>query len=190
MNKIYVSLLALTLSAGASFAAGSAAAPAAPAATPQAPATSPMQLKCKKNEAVKTIKKGGKKVKLCMKVVGSLIPDDELYQQAYLLAKTGEYDWAITILSSIQNQNDPDVMNMLGYSNRKAGRVELGISYYAKALDLRPDFVRAREYLGEGYVAAGRLDLARVQLGEIAKICGTTCVEYNDLSAAINGQAL
>ena len=189
MNKIYISILALSLSAGASFAAGTsgAAAPPTPTATPP---TSPMQLKCKKGEVVKTVMKKGKKTKMCVKAMGSLVPDNELYQQAYLLAKTGEYDWAIEVLSSIQNQNDPDVMNMLGYSNRKAGRVELGISYYAKALQLRPDFVRAREYLGEGYVAAGKLELAKAQLGEIAKICGTTCEEYQDLSKVINAQPL
>jgi tetratricopeptide (TPR) repeat protein len=191
MNKIYISLLALSLSAGAALAAGTSGGATAPAvALPKAPATSPMQLHCTKGQVVKTMKKYGKKIKMCAKVMGSLVPDNELYQQAYLLAKTGEYDWAIEVLSSIQNQNDPDVMNMLGYSNRKAGRVELGISYYGKALEMRPDFVRAREYLGEGYVAAGKLDLARVQLGEIAKICGTTCNEYKDLSNVINSQTL
>jgi tetratricopeptide (TPR) repeat protein len=194
MNKIYVSLLALSLSAGATFAAGTsggaAAAPAPVMAQPKAPTTSPMQLHCGKGQVVKTVKKNGKKTKMCAKAVGSLVPDSELYQQAYLLAKTGEYDWAIEVLSSIQNQNDPDVMNMLGYSNRKAGRLELGISYYSKALEMRPDFVRAREYLGEGYVAAGKLELARAQLDEIAKICGTTCNEYKDLSEVINGQTL
>ena len=192
MNKIYVSVLALSLSSGLGFAAGSSgtAVTTPPVATPAAPPTSPMQMHCAKGEVVKTVKKNGKKTKMCVKAMGSLVPDNELYQQAYLLAKTGEYDWAITVLSSIQNQSDPDVMNMLGYSNRKAGRVELGISYYAKALQMRPDFVRAREYLGEGYVAAGKLDLARAQLGEIAKICGTTCEEYKDLSNVINAQPL
>ncbi len=190
MNKIYISMLALSLSSGLGFAAGTSGNAATPAATPTPPPTSPMQMHCAKGEVVKTVKKNGKKTKMCVKAMGSLVPDNELYQQAYLLAKTGEYDWAITVLSSIQNQNDPDVMNMLGYSNRKAGRVELGISYYAKALQMRPDFVRAREYLGEGYVAAGKLDLARAQLGEIAKICGTTCEEYEDLSNVINAQPL
>ncbi len=192
MKSLYMSLLALSLSSSLCFAAGtsSAAGTTAPAAAPKPPMTSPMQLHCKKGEVVKTVMKAGKKTKTCVMAKAEILPDDELYQQAYLLAKTGEYDWAIQVLSTIQNQNDPDVMNMLGYSNRKAGRVELGISYYAKALELRPDFVRAREYLGEGYVAAGKLDLARAQLGEIAKICGTTCEEYKDLSKVIEAQPL
>ncbi|MEO6608322.1 MAG: tetratricopeptide repeat protein [Aestuariivirga sp.] len=137
---------------------------------------------------VKTIHKfGSLDKKACVKVTGSNLSDEELYQQAWLLAKTGEYDWAISVLSAITQQNDPDVLTMLGYSNRKAGRLELGISYYAKALEQRPNFVRAREYLGEGLVAAGRVDEAKLQLQEISKICGTECEEFEDLQKAING---
>lgn len=152
------------------------------------PATSPKQLHCKTGEVVKIVHHAGKPdTKECVKVMGSNLSDPELYQQGWLLAKTGEYDWAITVLSAISNQNDPDVLNMLGYSNRKAGRLELGISYYAKALEQRPNFVRAREYLGEGLVAAGHVDQAKLQLNEIAKVCGTNCEEYQDLQKVISG---
>ena len=34
-------------------------------------------------------------------------------------------------------------------------------------------------------MAAGRVDLAKLELNEIANRCGTTCEEYKDLSAAI-----
>jgi len=156
--------------------------------TTQKPATSPTQLHCKPGEVVKTVHHQGKPdTKECVKVTGANLTDPELYQQGWLLAKTGNYDWAITVLSAVENKNDPDVLNMLGYSNRKAGRLELGISYYAKALEQKPDFVRAREYLGEGLVAAGRVEQAKLQLGEIAKLCGTECEEYEDLQKVING---
>lgn len=152
------------------------------------PATSPKQLRCKTGEVVKTVQHTGKPdTKECAKVTGANLSNPELYQQGWLLAKTGEYDWAITVLSAVSDKNDPDVLNMLGYSNRKAGRLELGISFYAKALEQRPNFVRAREYLGEGLVAAGRVDQAKLQLEEISRICGTRCEEYEDLQKAING---
>ena len=99
MNKIYVSVLALSLSSGFGFAAGTSG--NAGTTAPAPPPTSPMQMHCAKGEVVKTVKKNGKKTKMCVKAMGSLVPDNELYQQAYLLAKTGEYDWAITVLSSI-----------------------------------------------------------------------------------------
>ncbi len=156
-------------------------------AGPKKPKTSPKQLHCKVGEVVKTIHKFGyQDKKVCATITGSNLTDQELYDQGWLLAKTGEYDWAITVLSAITLKDDPDTLTMLGYSNRKAGRVELGISYYTEALAQRPDFVRAREYLGEGLVAAGRVDQAKLQLQEISKICGTQCEEYEDLQKAIN----
>ena len=185
-------LLAATLSAGGAFAAGSATTAAAPAA-PAAPAPmakklkAPMMTSCLKGYSVQTLTNGKRK---CVKVKAELTPDQELYAKGYKLAKSGEYEQAITVLSSVADHNNPDVLNMLGYSNRKAGRIELGISYYAQALALKPDFVRAREYLGEGYVAAGKIDLAKVQLAEIQKVCGTGCEEFKDLSKVIEGAAL
>jgi tetratricopeptide (TPR) repeat protein len=147
--------------------------------------TAPPTPSCKKGEVLKEVVKDGKKMKICVKAQSGILPDEELYQQGRLLAKAGQYDWAVEVLSLVQNQNDPRVLNYLGYSNRKAGRLEIGISYYRKALAINPNFVLAREYLGEGYVAAGRSDLAQAELGEIEKRCGKTCEEYTDLAAAI-----
>ena len=149
--------------------------------------SSPTTHNCKKGEV------WDKKAKKCVKASSGLLPDEELYPQGRALAKLGYYDWAVDVLSLAQNQDDPRVLNYLGYSNRKAGRLELGISYYGKALRIDPNYVLAREYLGEGYVAAGQLDLARAQLAEIEKRCGVTCEEYKDLSEAIatrNGTAV
>ena len=169
---------ALSLFAVQAFAAGTA---------PTAPSTSPKKMMCKKGEAVKTVKVNGKSVKKCAKLTAGLLTDDELYNQARLLAKEdGEYDWALALFDFVQNKQDPKVLNYMGYSNRKAGRLETGIAFYQKALAIDPNFVLAREYLGEGYVVAGRTDLAMLQLDEIKTRCGTTCEEYQDLSKAIS----
>jgi tetratricopeptide (TPR) repeat protein len=53
------------------------------------------------------------------------------------------------------------VLNGLGYSHRKLGLLDEAIGYYRRALALDPSYVLAREYLGEGYVAAGKIALAR-----------------------------
>jgi tetratricopeptide (TPR) repeat protein len=143
-------------------------------------------LHCKTGEVVKKVVENGKTKEICVKLKAGILPDEDLYQQGRVLAKAGKYEWALEVLASIQNQNDPRVLNYTGYSNRKAGRVELGISYYHKALAIDPNFVLAREYLGEGYVAAGRMDLARVQLEEIKNRVGTASEEYKDLNEAIS----
>ncbi len=141
--------------------------------------SSPTTHSCKKGEV------WNKKTKKCVKVQSGLLSDEELYQQGRALAKQAQYDWAIEVLSAVQNRQDPRVLNYLGYSNRKAGRLEIGITYYRQALAIDPNFNLAREYLGEGYLAAGRVDLAMNELAAIAKSCGTTCEEYKELSSAI-----
>lgn len=80
----------------------------------------------------------------------------------------------------------PRVLNMTGYSNRKAGRFEIGISYYQKALAIDPNFVLAGEYLGEGYVTVGKIALAQIQLSEIRNRAGVGSEEYKDLLKAIS----
>jgi tetratricopeptide (TPR) repeat protein len=146
---------------------------------------SPKKLLCKKNEIIVTKIIKGVRTKVCTKVKADLLNDDELYDQGRLLAKEGEYDWALNVLAQIKNQDDPRVLNYTGYSHRKAGRLNTGITYYRKALAINPNFVLAREYLGEGYVAAGLFDLAKLELSEIAKRCGVSCTEYQELNKAI-----
>ena len=194
MRTFVISALALSLSASLAFAAAgggttsSGSTSGSSNSSAGASGNSPLKLNCKNGEVVKTVKKDGKDVKECVKVTGSLVPDDDLYHQGWVLAKAGQYDWAIEVLASVKDQTNPDVLTMLGYSNRKAGRVDVGFNFYNKALAINPDHVRAHEYLGEGLVAQGKIDLAKVQLGEVKRICGnTTCEEYQDLSKAILG---
>jgi tetratricopeptide (TPR) repeat protein len=150
------------------------------------PPTSPKKMMCKKGEALKTMMVNGKKTQKCMKPKVGMLTDDELYDQARLLAKEdGEYDWALSLFELVENKQDPKVLNYMGYSNRKAGRLETGIAFYQQALAIDPNFVLAREYLGEGYVVAGRIDLALVQLDEIKTRAGVDSEEYKDLFEAI-----
>lgn len=133
--------------------------------------------KCKKGEVVKNGK--------CVKAHSGVLPDEDLYRQGRALAQAGDYDGALLILQLVSNQSDPRVLNYIGYSHRKSGRLEQAFGYYSKAIEIDPNFVLAREYLGEGYVAAGRIDLAKAQLTEIANRCGTTCEEYQELAEHI-----
>ncbi len=170
---VYLSLAAFLMASGSSmtFAAGSGGGGAADEVKT-----------CKKGEVLKKVGN----VKKCVKVESGILPDEDLYQQGRALAKAGHYEWALQVLAAVQNQNDPRVLNYTGYSNRKAGRLEIGITYYRKALAIDPNFVLAREYLGEGYVAAGRIDLAKLELEEIKTRAGTASEEYQDLSKAID----
>jgi tetratricopeptide (TPR) repeat protein len=79
----------------------------------------------------------------------------------------------------------PKVLNYRGYATRKLGRVDEGVGYYRKAVELDPKYAQVREYLGEAYVIQGKLDLAKEQLNVIQSLCGTGCEEYKDLAEAI-----
>jgi len=59
-----------------------------------------------------------------------------------------------------ERPRDPDVLNMLAYTQRKSGDLEEAIKNYKRALRLRPDFPDAREYLGEAYLEAALAELA------------------------------
>ena len=126
-----------------------------------------------------------KSLKKCVKANSGLVPDGDLYEQGRELALAGQYEWAIKVLNAVHDKDQPGVLNYLGYAHRKSGMIDAGIAYYQQALAIDPDYVLAREYLGEGYVAAGEVELARQQLQEIGSRCGTNCEEYLELAEVI-----
>jgi tetratricopeptide (TPR) repeat protein len=161
------------------FAAGEATETVAPDA---AKTLSAKGLGCKRGEVA--MMQTGKQA--CSALMAGMMPDAELYEQGRLLATEGEYDWALEVLTLIVKQDDPKVLNYIGYSNRKAGRLETGIAAYKKALALDANFVSAREYLGEAYITAGQPDLAKAELAEIKTRCGVTCPEFIALEKSLN----
>jgi tetratricopeptide (TPR) repeat protein len=138
---------------------------------------------------VKTCKPGYvyvKKKKKCVKKEEGRLPDSELIEQAWALARKGEFEAGRLLFSSVADKQRPEVLNGLGYTNRKLGQFKEAIGFYQQAIDLDPNYAEAREYLGEGYVTMGKIDLAKQQLSEIKRICGTSCEEYVDLNEAID----
>ena len=126
------------------------------------------------------------KSKRCLTQRSEVLPDDQMVEYAYALAKARRYDEALQTLDLLKNPDTPRALNYRGYATRKLGRTDEGVGYYLKSVAMDPNYAQAREYLGEAYALQGKLDLARQQLETIAKICGSTaCEEYEDLSDAI-----
>jgi len=126
------------------------------------------------------------KSKRCLTQRSEVLPDDQMVEYAYALAKARRYDEALQTLDLLKNPDTPRALNYRGYAIRKLGRTDEGVGYYLKSVAMDPNYAQAREYLGEAYALQGKLDLARQQLETIAKICGSTaCEEYEDLSDAI-----
>ncbi len=124
--------------------------------------------------------------KKCVKQTSEVVPDKSLKAQGWALARAGQYENAVDLFHMVADKRDPEALNGLGYTHRKMGQVEKGIAFYQEALDINPNYILAREYLGEGYVKLGKLDLARKQLAEIGTRCGTACEEYLLLAQAID----
>jgi tetratricopeptide (TPR) repeat protein len=127
-----------------------------------------------------------KKTHKCLERHSGVLPDAELTEYAYSLAKADRYQEAIDVLDILDNPNTPRALNYRGYATRKMGRTDEGIGYYLKSVSLDPNYSQVREYLGEAYVIQGKFDLAKDQLATIEKLCGSKdCEYYEDLADAL-----
>ena len=96
-----------------------------------------------------------KKTNKCVNAQRGATDDDSIYEYGRNLAMAGRYGEAITILSLAADKTDPRILNYLGYSHRKAGRVLVGLGYYQEALRHDPNYTLVREYMGEAYLQNG-----------------------------------
>ena len=81
------------------------------------------------------------------------------------------------------DSRNPDILNYLGFTLRKAGKYEQAEKYYLQGLEIKPDHNGINEYLGELYVQTQRMDLANERLA-VLKDCN--CKEYKELEEVIN----
>ncbi len=83
--------------------------------------------------------------------------------------------------------DDADAHNLLGYSLRQSGRAAAAQTAYERALQLDPSHRGAHEYMGELMLILDRRERALFHLGELERLCGTGCPEYQQLKRAIDG---
>jgi tetratricopeptide (TPR) repeat protein len=127
-----------------------------------------------------------KKTHKCLERHSGVLPDAEMTEYAYSLAKADRYQEAIDVLDLLNDPNTPRALNYRGYATRKLGRTDEGVGYYLKSVALDPNYSQVREYLGEAYVIQGKFDLAKEQLATIEKLCGSKdCEYYEDLADAL-----
>ena len=80
------------------------------------------------------------------------------------------------------DRNNPDILNYLGFTLRKTGKLEEAEKYYLAGLKIKPNHNGINEYLGELYVKTGRMELAKERLA-VLKNCN--CEEYGELKELI-----
>ena len=122
----------------------------------------------------------------CVKATSGILDDKKLYAQGHDLALAGRYQEALDALGAVRNK-DSMTLTMIGYATRKMGDYDQGVAFYQQALALDANNVNTREYLGEAYAEKGHIDLAKAELVKVEALCGQSCEQYRDLSAAIAG---
>jgi len=81
-----------------------------------------------------------------------------------------------------KDKKNPDVLNYLGFTLRKAGNFEEAETFYLVGLEIKPDHKGINEYLGELYIKTNRIELAKERL-EVLKGC--KCEEFEELKELI-----
>ena len=80
------------------------------------------------------------------------------------------------------DKKNPDILNYLGFTLRKTGKLKEAEKYYLAGLKINPKHNGINEYLGELYVKTDRLELAKERLA-VLKNCN--CEEYEELKEVI-----
>ena len=81
-----------------------------------------------------------------------------------------------------KDKENPDILNYLGFTLRKAGNFEEAEKFYLVGLEIKPDHKGINEYLGELYIKTNRIELAKERL-EVLKGC--KCEEFEELKELI-----
>jgi predicted Zn-dependent protease len=106
------------------------------------------------------------------------------------LVDAGDFDQALPklIVLDQQSPNNPDLLNLMGFTYRKTGHTNEALDYYNRALSLEPKHLGANEYLGELYLELKQPDKAKERLAVLKAACGN-CDEYQDLKTKIDQTA-
>lgn len=131
------------------------------------------------------------KSKACVKPENAALNDDTRFRAVRELAYAGRPEDALTVLATMTEGESDRVLTYLGFAHRKAGRPDIGMAHYAHALDINPDNLLARSYLGQMLVEAGDIAAAGRQLSEIRIRGGAGTWAEASLALAVgSGQTL
>ena len=103
---------------------------------------------------------------------------DKLEKALKLYSKA--YDKLIKVYN--KDKKNPDILNYLGFTLRKAGNFEEAEKFYLAGLEIKPDHKGINEYLGELYVKTNRIELAKERLKALK---GCKCEEFEELKELI-----
>ena len=86
---------------------------------------------------------------------------------------------------ALRAPDNADIQNYLGYAHRNAGKLDVALRHYQRALKLDPRHRAAHEYIGEAYLMMKDPGKAEEHLAALDRLCLLPCSEYSDLKAKI-----
>jgi tetratricopeptide (TPR) repeat protein len=130
-----------------------------------------------------------KKAKKCVDPKNSELDDDSIFEAARELAYAGRYEYSLTALDAVKDQTSARILNYRGYANRKAGRMDVGMAFYKRAIEKDGNYILARSYMGQALVEQGKTSEAEAQLAEIRNRGGESTWAYRTLFGSLNGSS-
>lgn len=122
----------------------------------------------------------------CVAPEESSLGDDVLYRAVRELAYAGRFDDTLRVLAAMSDPTDERVLTYMGFVYRSLGETERGYSYYRQAIAANPDTLLARSYMGQGFVAEGRIEEAAALLTEIRLAGGRGTWAETSLALALD----
>jgi tetratricopeptide (TPR) repeat protein len=115
--------------------------------------------------------------------------EERALREARTAITASQWSQAVALLQAhVQVYADEaDAHNLLGYSQRQLGQHAASQAAYERALQLDPSHRGAHEYMGELMITLGRRDRALFHLGELERLCASSCQEYQQLKRAVDG---
>ena len=109
------------------------------------------------------------------------------YLHARALIMDGKFEAGIAAMHALDQDDNAEVANYIGFASRKLGRYDDARYWYEKALAANPNHTLTWSYYGMWHAEQGNLLKARDHLTKVASICGTECREYVILKEVIEG---
>jgi len=118
-------------------------------------------------------------------------PDDNESSDLVLIKQQIENDRAFEAETSLRqllanDPKNPDILNLLGYANRKLGQWQASRDFYTDALTIEPGHKGALEYMGELELETGDVAAAKKLLQRLREQCPDGCEELDDLLLAFS----
>jgi tetratricopeptide (TPR) repeat protein len=168
-------VLALMLSPGSAFAAGSD--------DPEPPQPTATTTECTDGKVFDEDKQE------CVTPEDSSLNNDERYRAVREFAYSGQPEAAMRVLATMTEGQTDRVLTYTGFLNRQMGNWEAGLAAYEQALKQNPDNLLARSYFGQALVMMNETALAQGQLDEIRARGGVgTWAEASLADAILTGK--